>query len=169
MCNHLNLKILIRIFTISYLIMIIIILRGWKFRGTPRWPQRHTGVPQNTGCASLVSSILLHEAFVCEVQLYFETQFDGHQPFGKFSLRFEVLTTVNMSMLSWVVTPTSSFWILPYIGNYGSWILSPFMRMVGYIPKLVSSVWSEVSSYSFRKYCGKNERWSNRRLELHNL
>jgi hypothetical protein len=31
MCNHLNLKILIRIFTIIYLIMIIIIMRGENF------------------------------------------------------------------------------------------------------------------------------------------
>jgi hypothetical protein len=30
-CNHLNLKILIRIFTVIYLIMIIIIMRGEKF------------------------------------------------------------------------------------------------------------------------------------------
>jgi hypothetical protein len=45
MCNHLNLKILIYIFTIIYLIMIIIIMRGENFvahlggkpvcRGTP--------------------------------------------------------------------------------------------------------------------------------------
>jgi hypothetical protein len=31
MCNHLNLKILIHIFTIIYLIMIIIIMRGENF------------------------------------------------------------------------------------------------------------------------------------------
>jgi hypothetical protein len=31
MCNHLNLKILIYIFTIIYLIMIIIIMRGENF------------------------------------------------------------------------------------------------------------------------------------------
>jgi hypothetical protein len=31
MCNHLNLKILIHIFTIIYLIMIIIIMRGKNF------------------------------------------------------------------------------------------------------------------------------------------
>jgi hypothetical protein len=31
MCNHLNLKVLIHIFTIIYLIMIIIIMRGEKF------------------------------------------------------------------------------------------------------------------------------------------
>jgi hypothetical protein len=31
MCNHLNLKIIIHIFTIIYLIMIIIIMRGENF------------------------------------------------------------------------------------------------------------------------------------------
>jgi hypothetical protein len=52
MCNHLNLNILIHIFTIIYLNMIIIIMRGENFvadldglGGTP--------VPWNTGCASL--------------------------------------------------------------------------------------------------------------------
>jgi hypothetical protein len=53
MCNHLNLKILIHIFTIIFLITVIIIMR----RKTPRWPRRHTGVPRNTDCASLVQTI----------------------------------------------------------------------------------------------------------------
>jgi hypothetical protein len=35
MCNHLNLKILFRIFTIIYLIMIIIIMIGENIVGTP--------------------------------------------------------------------------------------------------------------------------------------
>jgi hypothetical protein len=26
----------------------------WQFRDTPKWPQRHTGVPRITGCASLM-------------------------------------------------------------------------------------------------------------------
>jgi hypothetical protein len=53
MCNHLNLKILIRIFTIIYLIMITIIMRGEDFvahldglGGTPvahHWSSVKTG------------------------------------------------------------------------------------------------------------------------------
>jgi hypothetical protein len=58
MCNHLNLKILIHIFTIIYLIMIVIIMRGENFvahldglggRGTPvahHWARR-LGGPQS--------------------------------------------------------------------------------------------------------------------------
>jgi hypothetical protein len=58
MCNHLNLKILIHIFAVfsrydyNY-------NERWKFRGTPRWPRRHTGVPRNTGYASLAYTIMV--------------------------------------------------------------------------------------------------------------
>jgi hypothetical protein len=61
MCNHLNLKILIHIFTFIYLIMIIIIMRGDNFvahldghggtpvcRGTPvahHWPKARSLLP----------------------------------------------------------------------------------------------------------------------------
>jgi hypothetical protein len=53
MCNHLNLKILIHIFY-NYLSHYDYNCNGrWKFRGTRRWPRRHTSLPRDTGCASL--------------------------------------------------------------------------------------------------------------------
>jgi hypothetical protein len=61
MCNHLNLKILIHIFTIIYLIMIIIVIRGENFvahldglSGTPvvhhcpRWTEARKVVVDHT-------------------------------------------------------------------------------------------------------------------------
>jgi hypothetical protein len=60
MCNHLNVKILIHIFTIVYLIMIIIIMRGENFvahldglGGTP--VAHHCSIAQETTLGKLRS------------------------------------------------------------------------------------------------------------------
>jgi hypothetical protein len=51
MCNHLNLKILIHIFTIIHLIMIIIIMRGENFAA-------------HTGCVSLSYRIKSYHIYI---------------------------------------------------------------------------------------------------------
>jgi hypothetical protein len=57
MCNNLNLKILIHIFTIIYLIMIIIIMRGENFMahldglgGTPAAAEHRLRITAVAGC-----------------------------------------------------------------------------------------------------------------------